>query len=125
MDRVALDNVDAEFALVGSLLAWPKTMVMIGDSISAEWFTDDSARVFFEAAKAVHDDGGEVSREAVVGRLPIVAVGREICAHCRRIRYRQPVRGFQQLGHMRRHSRAWRQDPERVPARTHGVPERY
>lgn len=73
MDRVALDNVDAEFALVGSLLAWPKTMVMIGDSISAEWFTDDSARVFFEAAKAVHEDGGEVSREAVVGRLPIVA----------------------------------------------------
>lgn len=73
MDRVALENVDAEFALVGSLLAWPKTMLMIGDSISAEWFTDDSARVFFEAAKAIHDDGGELSREAVIGRLPEVA----------------------------------------------------
>jgi replicative DNA helicase len=73
MDRVALENVDAEFALVGSLLAWPKTMLMIGDTISAEWFTDDSARVFFDAALKVHQAGGEISREAVIGHLPDLA----------------------------------------------------
>lgn len=70
IDRVTLENTDAEFALVGSLLAWPKTMLMVGDTISDEWFTDGSAKAFFQAAKTIHEEGGEISREAVIGHLP-------------------------------------------------------
>jgi len=68
-DRVALDNPDAEFALVGSLLAWPAAMTRAGN-IDADWFSDASARVFFMAAQKAHQNGGELSLHSVIGNLP-------------------------------------------------------
>jgi replicative DNA helicase len=69
LDTTSLSDVDAEFALVGAFLAWPGAILRFGQDIEPDWFTDDSARAFYVAARRSSEDG-EVTRESVLGHLP-------------------------------------------------------
>lgn len=70
LDRVAANNADAEYALVGSLLAHTDQLKQYGATIDPEWFAEGDARHFYEAIKAVFDLGSEPTQEAVLGHLP-------------------------------------------------------
>lgn len=72
-DVVSLSNVDAEFAFVGALLNDPTAIRSIGAEVSADWFTDPTAALFFDAIRNMERrGGGESSWQSIVGHMPEV-----------------------------------------------------
>lgn len=72
-DTISLSNPDAEFAFVGALLNDPAAIRSIGAEVSADWFTDPTAALFFDAVRNMErTGGGDASWQSIVGHMPSV-----------------------------------------------------
>jgi replicative DNA helicase len=72
-DTVSLENLDAEYAFVGALLNDPSAIRSVGAEVTADWFTDPSAALFFDALRNMERmGGGEASWQSIIGHMPNV-----------------------------------------------------
>lgn len=64
------NDADLEMTVIGTVMAYPTAMKQLDGYLSADLFSDDAARMLFEAAQKLHLAGHNISPVAVVASIP-------------------------------------------------------
>jgi len=68
--NIALDEVDNEISLLGTLLMAPEVFPAVCGRVRPEWFSDGLLRYMFETACGIVGDGSRLSPQPIIAALP-------------------------------------------------------